>query len=307
LNVLVLGLGESGLAMVRWCVRHGAAVRVWDSRDQPPHAARCAPTCRRSRCSAGLATRCPRACWCSRAPAWHRTTAASRRCWPARVPPAWRCWPSWTCSAALADLKAQTRSDAEARLADQARLAEQAAAAAAAGSGGAGGERALPIHGRALADGLPAPVIARRHRPTPAMRRSSRHHRHQRQDHHHRDDRLLVERAGRRVAVAGNIMPTMLDRLMVMLDGPRDAWVQVWVLELSSFQLDGVAASSPAPPRCSTSRRTTWTGTARWPPMPRPRRASSAVQAVMVVNRDDPRSRRWCRRRWSPRSAAASP
>jgi UDP-N-acetylmuramoylalanine--D-glutamate ligase len=32
-------------------------------------------------------------------------------------------------------------------------------------------------------------------------------------------------------------MPTMLDRLMAMLDGPRDEWVQVWVLELSSFQL----------------------------------------------------------------------
>ena len=37
-NVLVLGLGESGLAMVRWCVRQGATVRVWDSREAPPHA-----------------------------------------------------------------------------------------------------------------------------------------------------------------------------------------------------------------------------------------------------------------------------
>jgi UDP-N-acetylmuramoylalanine--D-glutamate ligase len=32
LNVLVLGLGDSGLAMVRWCVRFGAQVQVWDSR-----------------------------------------------------------------------------------------------------------------------------------------------------------------------------------------------------------------------------------------------------------------------------------
>jgi UDP-N-acetylmuramoylalanine--D-glutamate ligase len=38
-TVLVLGLGESGLAMARWCARAGAAVRVWDSREQPPHAA----------------------------------------------------------------------------------------------------------------------------------------------------------------------------------------------------------------------------------------------------------------------------
>ncbi|MEK8025657.1 UDP-N-acetylmuramoyl-L-alanine--D-glutamate ligase [Pseudaquabacterium rugosum] len=39
LEVLVLGLGDSGLAMARWCARHGARVRVWDSREQPPQAA----------------------------------------------------------------------------------------------------------------------------------------------------------------------------------------------------------------------------------------------------------------------------
>ncbi|MFY9514268.1 MAG: Mur ligase family protein, partial [Rubrivivax sp.] len=37
--VLVLGLGDSGLAMARWCARFGAAVTVWDSREQPPGAA----------------------------------------------------------------------------------------------------------------------------------------------------------------------------------------------------------------------------------------------------------------------------
>ncbi|MEO6033600.1 MAG: UDP-N-acetylmuramoyl-L-alanine--D-glutamate ligase [Burkholderiaceae bacterium] len=37
--VLVLGLGESGLAMARWCARLGASVRVWDSREAPPHRA----------------------------------------------------------------------------------------------------------------------------------------------------------------------------------------------------------------------------------------------------------------------------
>jgi len=39
LSVLVLGLGDSGLAMARWCARHGAQVRVWDSREAPPQAA----------------------------------------------------------------------------------------------------------------------------------------------------------------------------------------------------------------------------------------------------------------------------
>jgi UDP-N-acetylmuramoylalanine--D-glutamate ligase len=35
-HVLVLGLGESGLAMTRWCVRQGASVRVADTRAAPP-------------------------------------------------------------------------------------------------------------------------------------------------------------------------------------------------------------------------------------------------------------------------------
>ena len=43
ITVLVLGLGDSGLAMARWCARFGAAVRVWDSRSgsdaSPPNAA----------------------------------------------------------------------------------------------------------------------------------------------------------------------------------------------------------------------------------------------------------------------------
>jgi UDP-N-acetylmuramoylalanine--D-glutamate ligase len=35
-SVLVLGLGESGLAMARWCHREGATVRVADTRADPP-------------------------------------------------------------------------------------------------------------------------------------------------------------------------------------------------------------------------------------------------------------------------------
>ena len=37
-TVLVLGLGHSGLAMARWCARLGARVQVWDSRAVPPQA-----------------------------------------------------------------------------------------------------------------------------------------------------------------------------------------------------------------------------------------------------------------------------
>ena len=39
MNVLILGLGASGLAMARWCAGQGARVRVWDSRENPPQAA----------------------------------------------------------------------------------------------------------------------------------------------------------------------------------------------------------------------------------------------------------------------------
>src|SRR5258707_10094128 len=35
--VLVLGLGESGLAMTRWCARHGCRLRVADTRATPPN------------------------------------------------------------------------------------------------------------------------------------------------------------------------------------------------------------------------------------------------------------------------------
>jgi UDP-N-acetylmuramoylalanine--D-glutamate ligase len=35
-QVLILGLGISGLSMARWCVRHGAVVTVADTRENPP-------------------------------------------------------------------------------------------------------------------------------------------------------------------------------------------------------------------------------------------------------------------------------
>ena len=49
----------------------------------------------------------------------------------------------------------------------------------------------------------------------------------------------LCERAGKRVAVAGNISPAALEKLMSCLDGADqiEDMPDVWVLELSSFQL----------------------------------------------------------------------
>jgi hypothetical protein len=87
----------------------------------------------------------------------------------------------------------------------------------------------------------------------------------------------LLRDAGWNVAVAGNIGPTLLDVLRDSLasgDLP-----QAWVLELSSFQLDGIEGFEPTPPPCSTSARTTSTGMAAWTPTPQPRRASLACAA----------------------------
>jgi UDP-N-acetylmuramoylalanine--D-glutamate ligase len=54
----------------------------------------------------------------------------------------------------------------------------------------------------------------------------------------------LIAWAGKTVAVAGNIGPSLLDTLTEKLDA--DALPEVWVLELSSFQLDMPAAFEPA-------------------------------------------------------------
>ena len=53
----------------------------------------------------------------------------------------------------------------------------------------------------------------------------------------------LVARAGKTVAVAGNIGPSLLDTLSAHMDA--DSLPEVWVLELSSFQLDGVQGFEP--------------------------------------------------------------
>ena len=53
----------------------------------------------------------------------------------------------------------------------------------------------------------------------------------------------LLEHAGMGVAVAGNIGPTLLDTLTQRIDA--ESLPQAWVLELSSFQLDGVQRFEP--------------------------------------------------------------
>jgi UDP-N-acetylmuramoylalanine--D-glutamate ligase len=95
----------------------------------------------------------------------------------------------------------------------------------------------------------------------------------------------LVERAGKSVAVAGNIGPTLLDTLMARLDG--DALPEVWVLELSSFQLEGERSFEPTAGAVLniSQDHLDWHGS-----MAAYVRAKTAVfgqQGLMVLNRED--------------------
>ena len=96
----------------------------------------------------------------------------------------------------------------------------------------------------------------------------------------------LVARCGKTVAVAGNIGPTLLDTLAQHLDA--GTLPEVWVLELSSFQLD---ASDGFEPTAATVLNITqdhldWHGD-----LPAYAAAKARIfgeQGLMVLNREDP-------------------
>ena len=99
---------------------------------------------------------------------------------------------------------------------------------------------------------------------------------------------LLVERAGQRVAVAGNIGPTMLDTLAGAIGRPTRCPRS----GCSSCRASSSTASSGFEPDAAavlniTQDHLDWHGT--MDAYARPRRASSASGGVMVINRDDPR------------------
>jgi UDP-N-acetylmuramoylalanine--D-glutamate ligase len=108
---------------------------------------------------------------------------------------------------------------------------------------------------------------------------------------------LLVARAGKRVAVAGNIGPTLLDTLSTCLDQPRDERAEVWVLELSSFQLEGggtgVKGFEPdaAAVLNITQDHLDWHGTMAAYTAAKARVFGPLVDSTvtMVINADDPR------------------
>ena len=238
LPVLVLGLGDSGLAMVRWCARCGAQVTVWDSREQPPSAA-------------ALRAELPAVAL------WGGELAAERLAGFQLV------------------LKSPGLAPHDARVAP---LLQEARASGIAVLG------ELDLFARALADLQATQAYAPQvlaitgtngKTTTTAM------------------TALLVERAGKRVASAGNIGPTMLDTLTACLADGAPALPEVWVLELSSFQLEGGGSGvrgfepSAAVVLNITQDHLDWHGNMAAYTAAKARVYGS--RAVMVINRDDPR------------------
>ncbi len=187
-HVLVLGLGASGLAMVRWCVRQGARVTVADTRDAPPQLAQ-------------LRSELPQVDF--RGGPFEATLVdgqdvravfKSPGLAPATVAPVWQ-------AAQAIGLWTGGELDLFARALRDLQVARGYAPRVLAVTGTNGKTTTTSLTGQ------------------------------------------LVAQAGKTVAVAGNIGPNLLDVLGQHLDA--GTLPEVWVLELSSFQLDGVQGFEP--------------------------------------------------------------
>jgi UDP-N-acetylmuramoylalanine--D-glutamate ligase len=98
----------------------------------------------------------------------------------------------------------------------------------------------------------------------------------------------LVQRAGKSVAVAGNIGPALLDVLQQHLDA--STLPEVWVIELSSFQLDALGTGDAFEPTAATVLNVTqdhldWHGSLSAYAAAKARVFGQT--ALMLLNRDD--------------------
>jgi len=267
-HIVVLGLGISGLAMARWCARCGAHVTVADTRETPPHLAALREQLPQVRFVSGAFSesllegvqavfRSP-----GLAPAQVDSLLEAARARGLRVGGELDLFVQ-ALEVIRVETEAQERAEQAAREAAQAQeaaqaeeaaRAEQAAQAASQAVDAEAAESTEPLESTesqadaeapqaSAADDEPAPLVAPE--PLPAG---------------YRPAVLaitgtngkttvtsltgqLVARAGRSVAVAGNIGPSLLDTLAARIDA--NDLPQVWVLELSSFQLDGLAGFEP--------------------------------------------------------------
>lgn len=231
-QVLVLGLGASGLAMVRWCLRQGARVTVADTRAEPPqlvtlHATMPEVAFVQSAFEASLIEGSQfRAVFVSPGLAPHQTQDVVLA---AQATGLWVGGELALFSQALADLRESQQYRPQ--------------VLAITGTNGKTTVTSLTGH--------------------------------------------LLDWIDRSVAVAGNIGPTLLDTLAQALDA--QALPEVWVLELSSFQLELASSFSPTAATVLniTQDHLDWHGS-----MQDYARAKSHVfgnQGLMVLNRDDPR------------------
>jgi UDP-N-acetylmuramoylalanine--D-glutamate ligase len=113
----------------------------------------------------------------------------------------------------------------------------------------------------------------------------------------------LVAWAGKSVAVAGNIGPTLLDTLAQALDAQK--LPEVWVLELSSFQLDGISGFEPT---AATVLNVTQDHLDWHPDMECYAAAKARIfgkHGLMLLNRDDPRVLAMAAKSGSARSSRA--
>ncbi|HSH91099.1 MAG TPA: UDP-N-acetylmuramoyl-L-alanine--D-glutamate ligase [Ramlibacter sp.] len=96
----------------------------------------------------------------------------------------------------------------------------------------------------------------------------------------------LVERSGKRVAVAGNIGPTLLDTLTEKIDG--ESLPDVWVIELSSFQLEAAGDFEPTAAAVLnvTQDHLDWHGTMDAYAASKQRVFGKST--LMILNREDP-------------------
>ena len=253
LPVLVLGLGASGLAMARWCARHGARVTVADTRSQPPQLQ-------------ALQREVPGAVFVGGAFDAALVQGSEIRavyCSPGLSPETMA--PVLDAARAVGlvvggelDLFARALQDLGTVETTEPDALQPPTADAAQDELGDEDERAHavgddlpPAQDVVSTDGEmdegvaeePTPVVAPVQQPLgyhPAVLAITG-----------TNGKTtvtsltgqLVERAGKTVAVAGNIGPSLLDTLSAHMDA--DSLPEVWVLELSSFQLDGVQGFEP--------------------------------------------------------------
>jgi len=299
-TVLILGLGASGLAMARWCARHGAHVTVADTREAPPLLATLREELPGVAFVGGAFTpelvqgtavravyRSPGLAPATIAPVADAARAMglpvggeldlfARALADLREPPAAESAEATEPAEASAESPASPEVPAEALPPDAANAPAMPEAAEAVGENAPPveapdvadapeGEAALvaevsgDIHevGVALAaDAAPAADEAGEESALPALLALAQVE----PEPGYRPAVLaitgtngkttvtsllgqLVQRAGKTVAVAGNIGPTLLDTLSAHMDA--QTLPQVWVLELSSFQLADVQGFEP--------------------------------------------------------------